>query len=300
MIEAREMEKESPTGRLRVAVIGPEKNGKSCLTATTGGNTLILDFDQRAEAVAGRKGVYAITLKDPQFPKLPEVVEDVLDIMSGLEASLDLSKLANSKTGIKLFPSVPVETMITGLSFDSMSSFAKCMMDYETYNNPDLCRKIKIGPTAEVRVAKNFDAWNAEMQGVSQVVMRAFALPINVFCTFHEAAEEAVDSTQEKPKYTGRVSIYPVRYKSLLKYFNEVWRVRLTAVPDSKGVRYLPRVYPLPDYSMDAATTMLLDPVEEPNIEAMIAKHKIRSGQTKALPTSGTQAVTTVIAGVSK
>jgi AAA domain len=277
------METESSTGRLRVAIIGPEKNGKSCLAATSPGIKLFLDFDQRAEAVAGKKGVYAITFKDPGGIKMPEAAEEVLDVMTGLETSLDLSQL-KTKKGQKIFPDLQTSTKIDGLIFDSMSSFAKMMMDYETYNNSDLCRKIKIGPGLEVRVAKNYDAWNAEMQGVSSAVMRAFALPVNVFCVFHEIAEEALDSTDEKPKYTGKVSIYPVRYKSLLKYFNEVWRVRLTPIPSTdgkSGQRYLPRVYPLPDYTMDAATTMLLDSIEEPNIEAMIQKHNSRNGVKK-------------------
>jgi hypothetical protein len=278
------MSKETSFGRLRVAIVGPEKNGKSCLAGTAPGIKLHLDFDQRAEALAGKNGVYSITFKDPQYPRMPEVAEEIQDVMSGLETSLDLSKL-KTKKGVQVFPSVPEGTVISQIIFDSMSSFATCMMSYETYNNPDLCRKIKIGPNMEVRVPRNYDAWKAEMDGVGAIVMRAFSLPIGVFCIFHEAAEESVDSTDEKPKYTGRVAIYPVRYKSLLKYFNEVWRVRLSPVPATNGVRYLPRVYPLPDYSMDSATTMLLDPVEEPDIEKMIAKHIQRSSvNQKALP----------------
>lgn len=275
MIEGRSMETESSTGRLHVAVIGPEKNGKSVLISTNPGTTFVLDFDQRAEALAGKKGVYAATLRDPGGIKMPTAAEEVMDVMSGLESSLDLFDLKDKK-GVRIFPNVPKGTIITSLAFDSVSSFAKMMMDYETYNNADLCRKIKIGPGLEIRVAKNYDAWNAEMQGVSSAVMRAFALPINVFCVFHEIPEEALDSTDEKPKYTGKVSIYPVRYKSLLKYFNEVWRVRLTPIASPSGQRYLPRVYPLPDYTMDAATTMLLDQVEEPDIAKMIQKHQTR------------------------
>lgn len=274
-LEGRSMETESSTGRLRVAIIGPEKNGKSVLTSTNPGITLVLDFDGRAEALAGKKGIYAITFRDPGGIKMPQAAEEVMDVMSALEASLDLSEL-KTKMGVKIFPNVPKGTVITSLTFDSISSFAKMMMDYETYNNADLCRKIKIGPGLEIRVAKNYDAWNAEMQGVSSAVMRAFALPLNVFCVFHEIPEEALDSTDEKPKYTGKVSIYPVRYKSLLKYFNEVWRVRLTPIASPSGQRYFPRVYPLPDYTMDAATTMLLDQVEEPDIAKMIQKHQSR------------------------
>ena len=281
MIEAREMEKETSTGRLRVAVIGPEKNGKSVLISTCPGITLYLDFDQRAEALAGKKGIYALTLRDPQYLKMPvKLAKRCWIFLTALEQSLDLSKLKD-KTGRILFPNVKPETIINNLAFDSMSSFAEAVMYYETYNNKDLSRAVKIGPNLEVRFAKNYDAWEGEKKAVQSMVMRAFALPLSVFCVFHEVSEEADTSTNEKPQYTGRVCIYPVRYRVLLKYFNEVWRVKLTAVPTTTGQVYLPRVYPLPDYSMDAATTMLLDKVEEPNISAMIEKHKTKLGQVK-------------------
>lgn len=293
MIEARAMENEKSTGKLRVAIIGPEKNGKSILTTTAKGVKLQLDYDQRADSVAGKKDVYSITLRDPQWPKMPEAAEEVLDIMTGLETSLDLSKLVDKK-GVRLFPEAKPETMVENIIHDSMSSLARFVMAYEMYNTKELRRDIVLGPKLTVHIPKSFDAWNAEMGGVTNIVMRSMALPCNVFCIFHEVAEEAVDSTEDKPKYTGRVSIYPVRYRSLLKYFNEVWRVKLAPVSNNTGVRYIPRVYPLPDFAMDAATTMLLDPVEEPDIEAMIKKHH----QRLSVP-SGQKPVT-AIAGVSK
>jgi len=275
MIESKIMENETSTELLRVAMIGPEKNGKSWLSATAPGVKLVLDFDDRIAALSGRKDVYGLTFRDPKYPQMPQAAEEVLDVMNGLEASLDLSLLKDKK-GTKLFPNAKEGTIVKNINFDSMSSFARFMQNYEMYNNEALCRKIKIGPGLEVYVPKNYDAWKAEMEGVASVIFRAFALPINVFCMFHEAAEESVDSTDDKPKFTGRVSIYPVRYKALLKYFNEVWRVRLTPIPSPAGQVYLPRVYPLPDYSMDCATTMQLDKVEEPDIDKMIKKHLSR------------------------
>lgn len=276
MIEARNMTLESPTDLLHVALIGPENNGKSVLATTAPGNKLFLDFDQKRTAIAGRAGTYAITFKDPQWPKMPEAAEEVLDIMTGLEKSLDLSNLCDKK-GAKIFPEAKEGTRVDNLIFDSMSSFGKIIMSYELYNNADLRRELKIGPNMAVHVPKNFDAWNAEMGGVEKVVMRAFALPINIFCIFHERAEEANDSTVEKPKFTGRVTVFPVRYKDLLiKYFTDIWRVRLTPVPGQTGVVYLPRVYVLPDFALDSGTSMKLDAVEEPDIQKMILKHKSR------------------------
>lgn len=296
MYEAADMEHASATDQLRIALIGAQKNGKSVLSSTAPGIKLVLDYDQRKEALAGKKGVRAITLKDPGFPLLPTVAEEVLDIMTGLEKSLDLHNLCDQK-GNKFFPDAPEGTKVNTIVHDSIDSLARCIMQYELYNNKDLRRDINFGKFTAY-IPKSYDSWNAEMTALTNIIMRSFALPVNVICVFHETAEEAVDSTDEKPKYTGRVSIYPVRYRSLLKYFNEVWRVKLSPVPVPSGVRYLPRVYPLPDFAMDAATTMLLDPVEEPDIEKMILKHKSKissSGkpmETKQLPAQ--------VAGISK
>lgn len=270
MIEAKNMSTESPTNVLRVAIVGPENNGKSHLATTAPGVKLFLDYDQKRQAIAGKPDVYAITLKDPQWPKMPEAAEEVLDIITGLEQSLDLSNLKD-KRGNKLFPEVKEGTLVENIIHDSMSSLGRLIMNYELYNSPDLRRSIKLGPKMEVQFPKNFDAWNAEMSGVISIIMRTFALPINNFCIFHERAEEAADSSIEKPKYTGRIGIYPVRYKDLLiKYFTDIWRVKLTP----EAGKYVPKVYVKPDWAFDSGTPMLLDPVEEPNIEQMIAKHK--------------------------
>jgi hypothetical protein len=297
MIDAKSMQHESPTDLLHVAVVGPENNGKSVLCTTAPGVKLFMDYDQKKQVLYGRKDVYAITFKNPGGFKLPDAAEEVLDILTGLETSLDLYNLKD-KLGSKLFPDAPEGTIVKNIIHDSMASLGKDVMDYELYVSGDLKREIKIGQKLTINIPKNFDAWNAEMQGVGSVVMRSFALPINVFCIFHERAEEHADSTIEKPKFTGRVCLYPVRYKDLLlKYFSDIWRVRLTQVVEGNSVKYLPRVYVLPDFAMDSGTSMMLDAVEEPDISKMIAKHKVRSGQIKALPSS---VPSVAVAGVSK
>lgn len=270
MIEAKEMSKESPTDLLRLALVGPENNGKSHLATTAPGVKLFMDYDQKRQAIAGKPNVFAVTYKDPVYPKMPEAAEEILDVISGLETSLDLANLKD-KLGKRLFPEVKEGTFVDTIVHDSMASLGQKIMSYELYNSPDLRRSIKLGPKLEVQSPKNFDAWNAEMGGVLNIVMRSFSLPINIICIFHERAEEAADSTIEKPKYTGRVGVFPVRYKDLLiKYFTDIWRVKLTPV---SGV-YLPRVYVKPDWTFDSGTAMLVDPIEEPDISKMIQKHK--------------------------
>lgn len=293
MSKARIMEQESPTERIHAAIVGAEKNGKSWLFATAPGNKLNLDYDQRADALAGKKGVYAYTFEDPGGFKMPTAVEETLDIIASLERSLEINQITVS--GKPIFPSVPAGTKLNAVGVDSMISLCKCVADYEMYNNPDLCRTVQVGAGNngyKVRVQKGFDPWMAEGKTVESIILRLFALPLQVYAMWHECAEESVDSTPEKRKFTNRITIFPDRYATgqirILRYFNEVWRVKNTSttvtVNGKAESRYLPKVYPLPDYAMDAATAMLLDPIEEPNIEAMIAKHKLRSGQTKALP----------------
>lgn len=286
MIDAKNMENESPAEFFRVAVVGAENNGKSHLCTTAPGVKLFLDYDQKKQAIAGKKDTYAVTLRDPiKMGQMPEAVEELLDILGGLETSLDLYSLKN-KQGNRLFPEVKEGTLIKSLIHDSMASLGSVIMRYELYNSPDLRRSIKLGPNMEVQFPKGFDAWNAEMSGVSQIIMRSFALPVNVFCIFHERAEESPDSTVEKPKYTGRVGLFPVRYKDLLlKYFTDIWRVKLT----QSGAVSLPKVYVKPDWQFDSGTAMLLDPIEEPDIAKMIAKHKSRLGVGAPTPNTALQ-----------
>jgi hypothetical protein len=274
MITARVMENETPSEFMHVALVGPENNGKSHLFTTAPGVKLVLDFDDKSTAIAGKKDTYAITFKDSLDSfKMPTAVEEIIDVLSGLEQSLDLHNLRNNRNE-PIFPNVKEGTIVKSIAYDSMASLGRLVMNYELYNSGDLARTLKLGPKLEVKVTKGFDGWNAEMGGVLQLVLRGFALPVNVFCIFHERAEESPDSTLEKPKFTGRVGVYPVRYKDLLiKYFTEIWRVRLTM---DSSANFVPKVYTKPDFAFDSGTAMLLDKIEEPNIAAMFAKHKQR------------------------
>jgi len=268
------MENETAAEHFHVALVGPENNGKSILGTTAPGVKLFFDYDQKKQALAGKKDTYAITFKDPGWPKMPEAAEEILDMLNGLESCwFDLSQLKDKRNQL-VFPELQgKKTIVENVMHDSMASLGRILMTHELYHSPELRRSLKIGPNMEVHTPRGFDAWNAEMAGVVQIVLRTFSWPVNVFCMFHEQDEESPDSTAEKPKFTGRISVYPVRYRNLLiKYFTDIWRVKLTQV----GGVTIPRVYVKPDWKFDSGTAMLLDPIEEPNIEEMIRKHKSR------------------------
>jgi AAA domain len=290
-IEIVDMGSASASDNIRAALVGEEKVGKSRLAATGRKPVLFLDWDQRREAVAGIPGVYAVTFKDKFYPNMPDAAALGLDAMSSLERSLDLADFEiTGPDGQKysLNPKPPKGTIIKTLVYDSMASMGEAFRNYSMANNKDLRREIAIGKTKSYFVA-GWDTWNAETSQVVPYIMRGFGLPgVDVIAIFHEAKEQAEDSTEKDPKYTGRITVFPVRYKVLLKYFSEVWRIKLAQKAITEGgrteYRYVPRIYPQPDFSFNCSSAMLLDSEEEPNIEQIIQKHLLRKQKASSLP----------------
>lgn len=269
-------------GLLRAAFVGEEKSGKSRLAATGRKPVLFLDFDCRREAVAGIPGVFAISFRDAQFPKIPDAAPACLSVLTALEQSLDLSKLVIKMpdgTESKINPAPPPETFVKTIVCDSISTMSKAFRSYALAQNKDLRREITIGAT-KIYFVNGWDSWNAETGAVEPVIMRLLALGVDIILIYHESREEAEDSTETSPKFTGKTSVYPVRYRSLLKFMNEVWQVKLAQKPvveDGKTVyKMIPRVYPRPTSNFQGSTALLLDPEEDPDIVGMIEKHTAR------------------------
>src|SRR5229473_287625 len=272
--ELRIMAEEPPVAKLKIALVGKEKHGKSWLSATGRPNVLVHDFDNRAEALQGKRGVYVISYVEPQWPKQPEAAQKFLDNLAKLEDSLDLSDL-----GFKC----PKGTLVGTNVIDSIQTFGKAFQNYALYGQKDIRREITFGGL-KVFLPGGWDAWNAEMVPVENCVLRTLALPTDTVIVLHETAEETADSTSEKPRFTGRVGVFPVRYQRLIKYFNELWRVKLIQMTVNGKLAYKPQVFPLPNYEFDCATAMMLDAQEEPSIIQMIAKHEQRLKQNGLLP----------------
>jgi len=272
MIISHNSEKEQPTDRLKTAIVGRYKVGKSWLCATARRPILFIDHDLRAEALAGKPGVFVKSFKDGAWFMQPTAFQETIDVITKLEDSLCLAPL---------FPeaNLPADLRVATLVFDSGQSLSASAMRQGLFGSKEIRRSIVFG-SYTAHIPKSFDGWQSEMKAVEDLVIRVMGLPVDFLITMHETAEEATDSTEETPKYTGRTGVYPPRLKNLLKNFNEVWRVDLApampADPKNPGL-YLPRVQCRPDYKFDACTAMKLDQFEEPNIEKMIAKHLERS-----------------------
>lgn len=279
-IEFHVTETEEPTKKLKLIIVGEEKTGKSRLAATGRKPILFHDFDNRAESLQGMKDVYVISYVEKQWPNQPDAAQKFLDVMGLLEKSLDIHDLAPL---IPSAASVPKGTIVRTNVIDSIYTFGKAFNQFAVFGQKDIRREIKFA-SYTVLLGAGWDAWNCEMIPVENNTLRLMALPCDTIITMHEAMEETDDSDSTKKKYTGKLGVYPARYQRLIKYFNEVWRMEnVQVVVNGKSI-YQPRVFPLPNYKFNAASTMLLEPVEEPNIFTMLQKHENELRKRGLLP----------------
>jgi hypothetical protein len=250
------MSQASPFEKLLLLLIGPEKGGKSRLAATARKPVLFLDYDFRKEAIARLPGVFAVSeeLQDPAWPQQPTAYQKTLNIIGELEQhKIDLGD-----------PSGPLYPKT--LVFDSVATFAKRAGAYALFTTPDIRRTINVAGM-QFHMPKGFDGWNAEMSLVESAITRACAIKdLDVIAILHEQPEEAPESSNEHPSYTGKIAVYPTRYKLLLKYFNEVWRVTRE--------NNLPDVQIVPNYKFTAATNLGLTSLVDLDIEKSINARK--------------------------
>lgn len=305
-IELQDLSKTTPFDRLLCLLCGLEKSGKSRLAATGRKPILFFDFDGRAASLSGREGLYAVTLREPGWPKQPTAFNDFLDVLTKLESGYDLEAV-----GFRRARGVRPRTIV----LDSIATMAKAAMNYALYTNSDVARSIKFSGL-EVKFPKSFDAWNAEMSTIESAVLRVMGIGgasyqedvvcpecgtptgetcfhkskgrLDVIATLHQTEQESPESKPENKIYTGKLDVFPARYRLLVKYFNEVWRVEQMQTTVGTGndqhTTYRPKVFTRPTYRFEyAATCLEIDDVESPSIEDMINRHIARIRESKGL-----------------
>jgi hypothetical protein len=300
MITPHTLQTESPTEELAVLLVGDYGAGKSYCAATSPGTVFYFDFDQRLNALRSHpnaKNIFGMTFADSTDTNImPVAMNELLGVLSQLEKSPMLKDLHGSFAGN--------DRCIDTLVFDSIQTIADSARRYVLYNGGTgeggITKAFVIGGKT-YRVAKNWHGWGGEMEMVTGAILQARALlhckvcsksvtyrqvngigqlfhtdtatkfdhdPIpkamNVICILHETMEEDERSTEQNPIYTGRIAVFPVRYRVLLKYFNEVWRLTrehgriptLTCDPDGKFTK--------------AKTALGIDKITVPNIEQVL------------------------------
>lgn len=208
---------ELPGDTFGMLLVGKEQSGKSLLAATAPRPVWFIDTDKKAESLRGKKDVYATTVTDPaQTFVQPTGITEISDLISKLEAKNSLQSIDSS------WPDTPVKTLV----FDSVATLAEMARKHILYANAkELAYSVQIG-SRTFRVPKSWTAWEAEKDMIATLILQARAIPnLNVIATLHEVMEQDERSTEDNPIYTGRISIYPVRYNTLLKYFAEIWRL---------------------------------------------------------------------------
>src|SRR6266567_670893 len=130
------------TKRLKAAIIGPPKNGKSWFAATAPGKKLVYDFDDRAISLAGKPDTVVKTLRDSLTN--PTVV-------AALEA--DISNLKYRRAQGKPIP----DTFI----FDTVSNLiTNGIVNAYLKENPKDGRQIRLGGTNPQQIGISFDRIN--------------------------------------------------------------------------------------------------------------------------------------------
>jgi hypothetical protein len=261
---AKEAKDTTPFDQLKLAIVGPPKGGKSRLAATapaTGARgesgILVNDFDGRAAALAGMPNVVIADF----FDKSPSVATGWSNF------NISLGKLEYAAQN-KQFDKLPATIILDSITYAGRAAMRTVLGSGSISG----VKKLTIGGFT-TNIARGYEPYDAEMNMMEGAICRMFGLGIHVICIFHEMPEEAPDSTDDNPKFTGKVSVSPPRSRKLLPLFNEVWRI----VPDSQGKRL---VQVQPNYEFIGATCLSLDAKEEPSIMAMIEKHRSRTKTT--------------------
>lgn len=298
MLTPHLLQDEPITDELALLLVAEKKAGKSWLSATAPGTILFLDFDQRLAALRAHpnvKNIFGISYADSQSANAPPTAFGELQTtLARLEASPRLSALHDIFKG----KDQPVDTLV----FDSVQTISDAARNFVLYHGGDdqqgVARSFAIGGR-KYRVPRSYTAWGAEMEMVSGAILQARALlhckkclasvtyqqqslrhtdtakqydheptarAMNVIVNLHEAMEEDPRGTETNPIFTGKVTVYPVRYHKLLVYFNEVWRLqRLSG--------RVPKIQFDPDGQfVQAATALGIPPTaaQTPDIQAIL------------------------------
>lgn len=237
--------------KLKIAIVGEPKTGKSWFASTAPGPVYIADFDDRAESLRGKKDVFVKTYVDRNL--------DSPNAIQNLEVDLAAFKYAKSRG----------EPIPSSYVLDSATYMRKMCENQLMYSEKSLSRVIRVG-SKTIKIASGWDVINAN-RSYMEYFIGEFSQLGHLIMVFHEQAEkDNIKSTKDTKAYTGRYTIQPQYLSSILSIFNEIWRIKI--LYDGS---YSVEVKPSNEFL--ASTTLKLDANEKPSIIDMLKKHESRS-----------------------
>ena len=239
------------TDRLKVAICGEKKSGKSKLIADTARKPLLhYDFDDRRESIAGAKDTIIKTLIDSD-----SITPQAWGILES-----DLSSLEYAKRN----GSLPLKS----LALDS-ATYLRQIAENQMMKDTNMMRRAKIGLTS-YQIAQGWDAINYVHRMLYTLLRRLFALDIDIYVVFHTRNEkDRVKSTKEETFYTDRLTVDPQNLDVLLPMFNETWRTFVDLDGHFK-------LQVKQDFRFNAATALKIGQdmgIENPDIQALLQKN---------------------------
>lgn len=240
---------------LKIAIIGPQKSGKSWFAATAPGPIRYYDWDNRKESLEGKPGLF--------ISSAPE--------LTMLDVERDLSMMKANKIKKLPIPATVVHDTVTLMKFSMEAELRR--------QAPGLFRSIRVGNSTTVYVGADWDVINGIQRYLEYLIAEYTTLGINQIYVFHQRDEkDKGESTPNKPVYTGLLTVDPQYLAPSLSHLNEIYHITIDA---SKPNKIVYEVSCKPTTEINASTTLLIDAKEPPDIMAMIQKHKERRAQLK-------------------
>jgi hypothetical protein len=237
------------TDRLKVAICGERKTGKSNIIAKTARKPLLhYDFDDRRESIAGAESTVIKTLVDSDST-LPRAWGELESDLGSLEYA--------KKQG-----NLPIKS----LALDS-ATYLRQIAENQMMKDTSMRRKMKIG-IRDYQIAQGWDAINYVHRMLYELLRRFFALDIDVYVVFHTRQEkDKAKSTSTETVYTDRLTVDPQNLEVLLSMFNETWRTYVD--PDGKF-----RLQVRQDWRFNAATALKIGADEPQDIQQLLKEHE--------------------------
>lgn len=248
---------------LKLAIVGDPGVGKSWFAATAPKPVLDLDFDGRKSSLAGKDGVYVKSYVDIDSTN-PRAIAD-------LES--DLNTFDYEKKQGNPIPATFV--------LDSMTYCRKFIEAELAKQQTSLGRQLRIG-SAKVTIGQGWDVVNGNRMYLEYIINRLAVLG-NVIAIFHTQDEKDNSKTtydkagQKVVAYSGRVTVQPQYLASILSIFNDVYWLDV----DYTGKRVVQTG--ISNEFIGKCSLKGIKPIgEEPDLQAMLAKHKLALGVTTA------------------